>query len=115
MPIEEGLGSHYREHKAQYFVRRKEVTLAHFHLAAVHLPIVAMPLLLLILLAGLWLKKQDLSNTALIGIVLIALVTIPIYLTGEAAEERVEHLPSISENQVEFHELAATIAFVMVH
>jgi NADH:ubiquinone oxidoreductase subunit 4 (subunit M) len=90
------------------------MTLAHFHLAAVHLPIVAIPLLVLILFIGIRLKKQDLSTTALVGIALVALITIPIFLTGEAAEELVEHLPSISEDQVEFHEFAATVAFVMV-
>lgn len=90
------------------------MTLAHFHLAAVHLPIVAIPLLALLLLVGIRLKKQDLSTTALVGIVLVALITIPIFLTGEAAEELVEHLPSVSEDQVEFHEFAATVAFVMV-
>jgi hypothetical protein len=87
---------------------------AHFHLLSVHLPIVAMPILALLLITGMWLKKPDLSKVALFGIVIISLFTIPIFLSGEGAEEVVEHLPSISENQIEFHEKAATIAFIMV-
>ena len=90
------------------------MNMAHFHLASAHLPIIAVPLFTLLLLAGMWLKKPLLSRTALIALVLVALSTIPIFLSGEEAEELVEHLPSISERQIEEHEEIATIAFVMV-
>ena len=86
----------------------------HFHLISVHLPIVAIPLFLILLLFGMKLDKRDLKNTALIGFVIIALLTIPVYLSGEAAEEAIEHLAGISEDDIEHHEEAATLAFISV-
>lgn len=87
---------------------------AHFHIAASHIPIVAVPLMVLLLFAGMKLKKKDLQWAALLGLVLIAIATIPIFLSGEEAEELVEHLPNISEELVENHESSGKIAFILV-
>ena len=90
------------------------MTSAYFHIVASHIPIVAVPLMLLLLFAGIKLKKNDLQEAALIGLVLIALTTIPIFLSGEEAEELVEHLPNISEELVERHESSGKVAFILV-
>lgn len=90
------------------------MTPAHFHIAASHIPIVAVPLLLFLLIAGMTFKKRDLQWTALIGLILVALATIPIFLSGEEAEELVEHLPNISEELVESHESSGKLAFILV-
>ncbi len=87
---------------------------AHIHLASVHLPVIAIPLLGIILFAGWAGKNPTVSRTALIGILVVALLTIPVFLTGEPTEEVVEHMAGISEAQIEAHEDAATIAFVLV-
>lgn len=50
-------------------------------------------------------------NIALTGLVLAAVTAIPVFLTGEPAEESVEHLPGILESAIEEHEEAAEIAF----
>jgi len=42
--------------------------------------------------------------------VVMALLTIPVFLTGEGAEEAVEHLPGVSENIIEEHQELAEIA-----
>jgi hypothetical protein len=44
-------------------------------------------------------------------LVLAALVALPAFLVGEGAEELVEHLSGISEDVIEEHEEAATVAF----
>jgi hypothetical protein len=45
--------------------------------------------------------------------VLLALTTSLAYLTGEGAEEKIEHLPGVVENAIEPHQDAALIAFVI--
>jgi NADH:ubiquinone oxidoreductase subunit 4 (subunit M) len=90
------------------------MNLAHLHIATVHIPVIAIPLLTLLLVAGLRLSKPDLSKASLVGMVLVALLTVPVFLSGEGAEEIVEHLPMVSEEQVEWHEEVATVAFALV-
>ncbi len=44
------------------------------------------------------------KKVALVIFILMAILTIPVFLTGEEAEESVEHLAGISENLIEDHE-----------
>ena len=90
------------------------MTLAHLHLIFAHLPIVVVPLMLFVLILGLKLNKPDLRNLSLIGLFITALLTIPVYLTGESAEELVEDIKGVAQSQIENHESAATFAFVGV-
>ena len=57
-------------------------------------------------------RATEIKRTGLLVFVAIALVTIPTYLTGEAAEDMVEHLPGVSEDLIENHEDAGKIALV---
>lgn len=86
---------------------------AHLHLILVHLPIVAVPLLTAILCIGIKWESAQLSKVALVLLVLVALGTIPAYLTGEGAEELVENLPGIVKDAIEKHEDAGLIAFMI--
>ena len=47
-------------------------------------------------------------------LIVIALLAIPAYLTGEPAEELVENLPGVSKSSIEQHEEAAQVAFAGV-
>ena len=87
---------------------------AHLHLVLVHVPIVAIPAATIILIFGMLRKNGELSSAALVLFCLIALVTIPAYLAGEGAEELIEHLPGIIEDNIEKHEDAALVAFILV-
>ena len=40
----------------------------------------------------------------------MAIIAIPVYLTGEPAEESVEKLPGVAESMIKLHEDAATLA-----
>jgi len=44
----------------------------------------------------------------------MALMTVPVYLTGEPAEERVENAPGVSKPLLEEHEDAAKVAFAVM-
>ena len=59
-------------------------------------------------------KSEELKRVSLGAFVIVALLAIPAYLTGEPAEEVIEHLPGISKATIEEHEDAATFAFAGV-
>jgi hypothetical protein len=63
---------------------------------------------------GIWRKSTELKKTALGVFVLAALMTIPVDLTGEPAEEGIEGLPGVSETIIEQHEEAAGVAFASI-
>ena len=47
---------------------------------------------------------DEIKKVALVTFVLMAILTIPVFLTGEEAEETVEHIAGISEQLIENHE-----------
>lgn len=76
---------------------------AHLHIVLNHIPVVGIPFGTGLLIWGFLRKSQEVKTTALLVFVAIALVTIPTYLSGKAAEDLVEHLPGVSENLIEDH------------
>lgn len=80
------------------------MTGAHLHLLLNHLPILGTLFGLLLLLVGLIKKSKTLQKTALATFVLVGLITIPAFLTGEAAEHATEHLVGSSHDMVHEHE-----------
>ncbi len=86
----------------------------HLHLMLNHVPILAVPLAVAILAAGVLLSSRDLKKAALVLFVLAGLVIWPVYLTGEPAEESVEHLPGVAESLIEQHEDAAKLSLIFV-
>ena len=86
---------------------------AQFHVLLNHFPVVLGVTSLPFLLFALW-KRNAVARTALlIGAtlsVLAGLSVIPTYLSGEGAEEVVEHQPWFSETLLEQHEDAAKFA-----
>ncbi len=76
----------------------------HIHLILTHFPIVGTIIGTGILAYGQFSKKNDIKKVALITFILMAILTIPVFLTGEEAEETVEHIAGISERLIENHE-----------
>jgi hypothetical protein len=87
---------------------------AHIHLMLTHVPVIGIGGVILLLIIAALRKSNELMNMALIFAILLSLVTIPVYLTGEPAEEMVENLPSISKDLIEQHEEQAEVAFILV-
>lgn len=61
----------------------------------------------------LWGMARNLKTTRAVAAAIIVAMTImavPVYWTGEPAEERLENFPGISETAVEEHEEAAEVA-----
>lgn len=87
---------------------------AYFHLVTNHIPIIGFPVAIGILVAGIWKKSEELTWAALVAFILLGLVTIPVYLSGESAEDIVEGVAGISEASMENHEDASKIALASV-
>jgi len=76
----------------------------HLHLILTHFPIVGTIIGIGILAYGQFAKNDDIKKVALVTFVLMAILTIPVFLTGEEAEETVEHIAGVSEQLIENHE-----------
>ncbi|MGA7393380.1 MAG: hypothetical protein WCA06_13520 [Terrimicrobiaceae bacterium] len=87
---------------------------AHLHLMLNHIPVLGTAFGMALIAWALFRKSEELKRVSLGVFVIIALLAVPAYLTGEPAEEVVEHLPGVSEPSIEEHEEAATFAFAGV-
>lgn len=88
---------------------------AHWHLALNHVPVVGTVIGTLILTAGLVLKNNaSVKRTGLGVLILSTLFAIPVYLTGEGAEEIVEKMPGVTENFIEKHEDLGKVFFILL-
>jgi uncharacterized membrane protein len=78
--------------------------LTHIHLLANHLPVVGSLSAIFVLIYGLITRSLNTRNAAYFLFIFAAVGAVITYLTGEAAEHRVENLAGISEVLVEEHE-----------
>jgi uncharacterized membrane protein len=85
---------------------------AHLHLMLNHLPLVGTAFGLALLARGQWKKSDELKRVSLGLLVLVTVLAVPAYLTGEPAEEIVEKMPGVEHSMVEQHEEAAQVAFI---
>lgn len=84
---------------------------AHLHVAMNHFPVVGAVIAAGILFAGIFKKNRNVQETALWLLIFIALLVIPVLLTGANAKEMIERLPGIDEEKVERHEKLAKATF----
>jgi hypothetical protein len=86
----------------------------HAHLILNHIPSIGLGAVALLLAYGLFRKSDEVVRAALLGLIIIALTTIVVFLTGEPAEEAVEDLPGVLHDYIESHESAGLIALFTV-
>ena len=84
---------------------------AHIHLILNHFPIVGSLIGTALLIYGLLIKNNAVQKVSLIVIILMSIIAIPVFLTGEPAEEAVENIQGINEGMIEEHEESAEISF----
>lgn len=87
---------------------------AHLHLVLNHVPAVGVLVVGLIFAMTAGRRSAPLERVTLGLLVLFALLTIPVYLTGESAEHVAERLPGVAEAMIDRHEDAAQAALVAV-
>ncbi len=86
------------------------MNLAHLHLVLNHVPVIGMLLALALMFAAAVRRSEELKRVSLALLVVFALIAIPVFFTGEPAEDVVEHLPGVSKAAISQHEGAAEIA-----
>ena len=84
------------------------------HLALTHVPVVLSIVGLVVMIVALLKKNDTLTKTALYFLLFAGVSAVPVFFTGEGAEEAIEHLPGVSENVIEKHEALAKVAFGLV-
>lgn len=85
---------------------------AHLHITLVHISIIALPLLAIFFMLARLRNDNFLSALCLFCVLVVAGVTVPAYLAGEGAEEIIEEISGIHEEDIETHEEAAEKAFI---
>lgn len=88
--------------------------LTHVHLFLNHIPIVGSVMVLVFLGYALFTKKSDQIKMSFWFLFIIAVILIPVYLTGEPAELAIEKPLGLPEEIIDRHEEAALISLVIV-
>ncbi len=89
---------------------------AHVHLMINHFPVIGVLGAFLVFGYGLVRKSDEVKLLGLGLFVLIALITIPVFLTGGAAEKVVKdlNLPGVTESSIGTHEEIASLALALI-
>ncbi|MDQ3021732.1 MAG: hypothetical protein M3R36_14350 [Bacteroidota bacterium] len=86
---------------------------AHLHIILNHIPVIGSGIAIFVLLIGMLKKSDDIKKVTLLILVLTALITIPVYLSGQDAEEMVEgNYEDVDEQFIESHEDFALYSFI---
>ena len=87
--------------------------LVHLHLMLNHVPVIGIVFGLFVLLGGVLTRSKPVAIAGLGLLIFAGLIAIPVYFTGEPAEEMVEGLPGVSEAVIGTHESAAMVSLVL--
>ncbi len=86
---------------------------AHLHLLLNHVPTLGAVLALALLLLAIVRRQEHLTHVGLELLFVIAVVTLPAYVSGVAAHKEVRDRPEISDTAVRVHQDAALAGFVV--
>jgi len=89
-----------------------DLTIPHLHLLLNHVPTVGMVASVGLLLLALVRRNDHLLHASLELLFVVALATLPVYLTGVAAEGAIEGMEGVAAPAIEAHETAALLGFV---
>jgi hypothetical protein len=79
-----------------------------------HFPVIGILLSILLFLYGLARRSEEIKKVSLGVFVLLALITVPVYFTGGAAEKVVKNLPGVTEDFIGRHEEMAGLSLVLI-
>src|SRR2546426_3628990 len=89
-------------------------TLTHVHLLLNHFPTVGFGVGLVLFLVSLYVKSDPIKRAALGIFLLIALISVPVYMTGKAAQRALKDQEGVSDVRMERHEDAALLALTFM-
>jgi uncharacterized membrane protein len=87
---------------------------AHVHLMINHFPVVGVLGAILLLVYSLVRKSDEVKMVSFGLFVLIALMTLAVFFTGQAAADAVKKLPGVTEAYIGRHEEMADVAVVLM-
>ena len=87
---------------------------AQVHLALTHLPVVLTLAGMIILIVSLIIKNTSVTRVGLYILIAAGLAALPVYFSGEGAEEMVENIPGVSEAIIEQHEDVAKLSLIAI-
>lgn len=90
------------------------MTLAHVHLLLNHVPTVGTAVAITLFIVSFFRRNDALRRVSLELFFMVALVTIPAYLTGLSAQQQIMDREGVSNVLIEAHEDAAMFAFVLM-
>jgi uncharacterized membrane protein len=88
--------------------------LAHLHLLLNHFPTIGTVLGLGLFLLAFVRKSDHLKKVSLEVFFIIALATLPVFLSGVAAQAALKNMPGVSADAIATHEDAALVAFLLM-
>lgn len=88
------------------------LTIPHLHLLLNHVPTVGSVAGVGLLLLALIRKNDHLLRASFEVLFVVAMATLPVYLTGVAAEGAIEGMDGVAAEAIETHETAALLAFL---
>lgn len=83
----------------------------HLHLVFNHFPVVGVFFALLLFAWAVYRRSDEMKKTVIGAVLLLTLLTVPVYLTGEEAAEEVKQFPDVAASHVDTHEAAGELAF----
>ena len=84
------------------------------HLALTHVPVILSMSGLVVLIVAMIKRNDTLTKTAFYFLLFAGISAVPVFFTGEGAEEAVETMPGVTESVIESHEELAKFAFGVV-
>ena len=87
---------------------------AHIHLILNHVPVIGMAFGILLLLVAVVRRSEELKRVSLGFFVVLAVLALPTYFTGEPAADLVQSLPGVSTQLIGQHQDAALVALIGV-
>jgi uncharacterized membrane protein len=84
------------------------------HLALTHVPVILSVIGLVILIIALIRKNDTLTKSSFYIFLAAGLFALPVYFTGEGAEEVIEEFPGVSESVIGKHEQFASISLTII-
>lgn len=86
---------------------------AHFHLVINHFPVIGTIITMFLLFIGILKKSDDVKKAAMLVLILTAVVTIPVYISGDGAQEMIEgNYDDVDEQYIDQHEDFALYSFI---
>jgi hypothetical protein len=85
---------------------------AHVHLILNTIPSIGLLFGIILAILGWRRRKPDIVRAGLLTFIIIAAITVPVYLTGGGAEHVVQGLPDVQQQLIEAHERAALFTLI---